>query len=260
MKHLSRSVPSLILGTFLTSCAQLIPATQPTEATSGLAGTEWVLESLSGAPLLGGTNITLEFGDEGYSGFSGCNFYGGEYSSDGTTLRFLSGPTTLIGCDGPILQQEERYSRAFGYDAEVGYRISAGRLELLGADDTRLIFTEQPQLPMNPADLVGTQWQLRAVSGEAIPTDALVTLNFPAAGSFNGVLGCIDYSGKYTAEGDDIWFGEYGHSYTRCSAGEELDGIEAELTVSGVTDYRLSDTELELLTYYGATLSFTKER
>ena len=94
------------------------------------------------------------------------------------------------------------------------------------------------------------------MGGEALPADALVTLN-PAAGNFNGVLGCINYGGTYTAEGDDVWFGEYGHSYNRCGEGEP-DGLEAKLTVSGVTDYRLRGTELELLTYTGKTLLFTR--
>lgn len=259
MRYLSRGVQSLILGALLTACAQPALLAQPAETTSRLAGTEWVLETMNGTPLVEGTNVTLEFGDDGrYGGYSGCNFYGGEYRSGETTLEFSSGPTTLIGCDGPVLQQEERYARAFGYDTEVGYRVSGGRLELSGANDTHLIFVEQPQLPMNPADLVGTRWRLQALSGEALPADALVTLNFPAAGLFNGVLGCIDYSGKYTAEGDDIWFGEHGHSYTRCGEGEELDGVEAELTISGVTDYRLGGAELELLTYSGATFLFTR--
>ena len=35
-------------------------------------------------------------------------------------------------------------------------------------------------------------------------------------------------------------------------------GLEAKLTVSGVTDYRLRGTELELLTYTGKTLLFTR--
>ncbi|CAA9588524.1 MAG: hypothetical protein AVDCRST_MAG86-4132 [uncultured Truepera sp.] len=244
------------LSFLFVSCAQPDSA-QPASDTFSLNGTEWVLESLNGQLLLEDTNITLEFDGGRYGGYSGCNFYGGEYRLDGTNLRFLSGPTTAIGCDRPILQQEERYARAFRYDTEVGYRVSAGRLELLGADNTRLVFVEHPQLPMNPDDLVGTKWRLRAVSGEAIPADALVTLNFSAAGIFNGVLGCIDYSGKYTAEGDDIWFGEHGHDYARCRDEEESDGVEAELTVSGVTDYRLSSTELELLTFSGGTLLFT---
>lgn len=259
MKRTDQRIINLILGVFLVACAQPTPVTQPAEVTPALDGTEWVLESIDGAPLVEGTNVTLEFGDGRYNGYSGCNFYGGEYSSNETTLRFLSGPTTAIGCNGPILQQEERYSRAFGYDTEVGYHVSTGRLELSGADDTRLVFVEQPQLPMNPADLVGTRWQLRAVSGELLPGDALVTLNFPAAGIFDGVLGCIDFSGNYTAEGDDIWFGEYGHSYARCRDGDELDGVEAELTMSGVTDYRIGSAGLELLTYYGVTLSFMKQ-
>lgn len=257
MNRANRTGLAALLVALLTSCIQPNDSSaRPAGDGFEFDGTEWVLESLNGEPLLEDTNITLEFDDGRYGGYSGCNFYGGDYTATDATVEFVSGPTTLIGCDKPILQQEERYARAFGYGTEVGYRVSAGRLELLGADNTRLVFVEQPQLPMNPVDLVGTKWRLRAVSGEDVPADALVTLNFPAAGIFNGALGCIDYSGKYTAEGGDIWFGEYGHEYARCSEGEELDGIEAELTISGVTDYRLRGTELELLIYTGDTLVF----
>ncbi len=140
------------------------------------------------------------------------------------------------------MQQEDRCLRAFGYDTKVDYRVTGDRLELVNSkNEVTLTFTfiQKPQLPMNPADLVGTKWQLRAVSGEDISADALVTLN------------------RYTAEGDDIWFGEHYNNYARCRDGGELDGIEAKLTVSGVTDYRLSGTELELLTYSGDTFLFT---
>ena len=248
----------MLLVVVLVSCVQpSSTSAEPTGDEAKLDGTEWVLESLSGKPLLEGTNITLEFGDGRYGGYSGCNFYGGNYTATDATVEFVGGPTTAVGCDRPILQQEERYARAFGYGTEVGYRVTGNRLEFVNStNDVTLVFTQKPQLPMNPADLVGTKWRLRAVSGEDIPADALVTLNFPAAGIFNGVLGCIDYSGKYTAEGDDIWFGEYGHDYARCSEGEELNGVEAELTMNGVTDYRLQGTELELLTYTGNTLLF----
>ena len=213
MNRTNRTGLAALLVALLASCVQ------PNDASAQPAGdgfefddTEWVLGSLNGEPLLKDTNITLEFKGESFNGYSGCNWYGGPYTVTETAIDFVDGGSTARACNTPteVMQQEETYGRAL-YRAAT-YRATDDHLELAnGAGDVTLAFTQKPQLPMNPADLVGTKWRLRAVSGDDLPADALVTLNFPAAGVFNGVLGCIDYSGKYTAEGDDIWFGEYGH-------------------------------------------------
>ena len=44
---------------------------------SVLEGTQWVLTSLRGNPLLEETEITLKFENEILSGLAGCNGYGG---------------------------------------------------------------------------------------------------------------------------------------------------------------------------------------
>lgn len=248
------------MAVLLVSCAQpnSLGSTKPARKDFDLNGTEWVLNALNGEPLLEDTNITLEFNDGNLNGYSGCNWYGGPYTATAASFSVKEIGTTEQACNTPagVMQQEGTLYKALGQINT--HRVTDNRLELANsAGDVTLVFIQKPQLPMDPADLVGTKWRLRAVSGDDLPADALVTLNFPAVGIFNGVLGCIDYSGEYTAEGDDIWFGEYGHDYARCRDGEELDGIEAELTVSGVTDYRLSGTELELLTFTGDTLLFT---
>ena len=253
------NLSSLCLVGILVACAQPGTTTQPAEVTDELDGTEWVLESLGAQPLVEDTNITLEFGDGSYSGYSGCNFYGGDYTADEEGLKFFSGPTTAQDCGGPVMDQENVFWGAFGYDKSVAYSLSNSRLTLAGDNGTTLVFIEQPQLPMNPADLIGTVWQLSGLNGEVFVSSELVTLEFPAAGTFRGLLGCIDYSGTYTAQGDDIWFGEYGHAYTRCQDGDEQEGVEVEVSVSGATDYRLEEGELELLTYYGDTLLFTAQ-
>lgn len=256
---MGRYIFFLCLSWLLIACTTPGSPAQPTDVTSELDGTEWVLESIGGQSLVEDTNITLEFDDEKISGYSGCNFYGGGYTIDKESLKFLGIGTTMIGCDGPVAQQETRYLTAFGYDESVAYRRSEGRLELEGDDGVQLIFVEQPQLLMNPADLIGTAWLLQTLNGAALASDEPVTLTFPAAGTFRGVLGCIDYSGKYIAEGDDIWFAEHGYAYTRCQNGDELEGVEVEVSVGGVTDYRLGDGKLELLTYSGDTFLFTAQ-
>ncbi len=91
------------LSFLFVSCAQPEGSAQPASDAFSFDGTEWVLESLNGQPLLKDTNITLEFDDGRFGGYSGCNWYGGDYAVTSTTVDFVSGPTTLIGCDTPNL-------------------------------------------------------------------------------------------------------------------------------------------------------------
>ena len=45
-----------------------------------LKGTRWRLDRLQGQYVLAGTTLTHRFEGEAISGFSGCNYYGAEYS------------------------------------------------------------------------------------------------------------------------------------------------------------------------------------
>jgi heat shock protein HslJ len=79
-----------------------------------LAGTQWNLAAIeqggASQPPIPGTQPTLQFGaDASVAGTAGCNSFGGEYIIAGPALTITELNQTLIGCDAPILQQEERY-------------------------------------------------------------------------------------------------------------------------------------------------------
>lgn len=117
---------------------------------SALEGTEWVLTSLNGNPLLEDTQITLKFENEILSGFAGCNGYGGGPDSGcytATKKGALTIPVVAITvqeCPSPqgVMEQEKAYVAAL--TSSETYRVVDDRLEIQDADgETVLVYARQ---------------------------------------------------------------------------------------------------------------------
>jgi heat shock protein HslJ len=108
---------------------------QPTpEAGGSLAGREWSLTSLGGAPAEagnGGKPATLTFSDAGnrVSGFAGCNQLAGTYEAKGDSLRIGPLALTRMACPSGM-ELETKFGAAL--DATRSYRITGNRLDLVG--------------------------------------------------------------------------------------------------------------------------------
>lgn len=78
-----------------------------------LEGRNWVVDELSigGSPTppAEGATITALFEDGVVSGISGCNSYSGGYETDGGSISFGPIATTLMACEGTLLDQEQLY-------------------------------------------------------------------------------------------------------------------------------------------------------
>lgn len=123
MRH---AIPALAL--ILAACA-----TPPGPAT--LTGPEWRLESIAGAAPA--RPSTLRFDEDRLMGRGPCNNYGGSWRMEEGRLR--TGPViaTRMACPEPAMGQEGMLLRLI----ETGRiaRLTPDRLELVGADGTRLV-------------------------------------------------------------------------------------------------------------------------
>ena len=143
-------VSCAVVLTLLVSCTppnSKNPA-QPVGDEFDFIGTAWVLASLGGRPILGDANVTLEFGDESFDGYSGCNWYGGNYTVTDAAINFADIASTARACATPagVMQQEEVYGQAL-YEA-TAYRVVGDRLELRdGAGTVTLAFTRGGETP-----------------------------------------------------------------------------------------------------------------
>lgn len=107
-----------------------------------LKGTEWKLETLNGksVTLKEGSYITLKFAgsSEKINGSCVCNTYFGEYCKTGDTIKFSGIGSTKMMCDD-ILNESDYYDALGSVDR---YKISGGKLSLMGKGTAILIFTQ----------------------------------------------------------------------------------------------------------------------
>lgn len=86
--------------------------------------------------LIGGTEITIQFGTDGkVAGSSGCNRFTGSYETNGDQLTFGPLATTRIGCAPDIMAQEQGFLNALA--ATTTYRIVGTELTLYDASSAR---------------------------------------------------------------------------------------------------------------------------
>ena len=161
------------------------PTSSPASGES-LEGTHWALVSLGKpgeeTPVIEGSNVTLEFEDDGQVGGSGgCNSYSGQYQVDGNTIAFPEVVSTLMACaDEQITAQETRYLQALGTTGR--YTIADDRLSIMYDNDQNVLnfvqmaapSTTSTQLPViKDANLMPNgadkkQYTLTAETGQTI--------------------------------------------------------------------------------------------
>jgi heat shock protein HslJ len=262
------TLAAVLLATLLAACAPTVtPASPDATATpsseNALEGTEWVLTSLRGKPLLEGTHITLSFEDKWLSGFAGCNAYGGGPDSGGYavaddgTLTLPQLAITVMACPSPegVMEQEQAYVEALRSTAS--YRLADGHLEIRdAAGETILVFARQEEYAMNPTDLLGTAWQLVSMDGRFLAEGSTISLAFHDEHRASGYAGCRDYVAQYEAQGDELGFYYTGMGPV-CPSSALLEQEGNYTTIlSWVNRYRLAEDRLELHTVRGEALIF----
>lgn len=172
-----------------------------------LVNREWILNSLDGESLINGTNIILAFEDLSFSGFGGCNGYGGQYETDGDGgIKFIEYASQAEGCIEPagVLDQEISYLKQL-MDME-NYRVDSGVLTLSNPESGQtLIYSLREPFEIEPEMLDNSHWNLLSSDDFSLIEGSLITISF-SNGKMEGFAGCRDYQGEYEAEGDQIRF------------------------------------------------------
>lgn len=120
-----------------------------------LLKTSWILVTLGPKDqpktVIPGTEVTANFGeretpdsDGRVGGVSGCNHYGGDYTTDNGKLAVSDLASTKMFCTGPegVMEQETEYLRSL--QAAESYRIlDGGVLEITTKDGRLLRFHER---------------------------------------------------------------------------------------------------------------------
>jgi heat shock protein HslJ len=227
---------------------------------SNLVNREWFLNALDGEPLIEGTNIILAFTEKSYSGFAGCNGYGGPIEKGKVgEIKFGEMSSQAEGCIEPegVLDQEINYLRQL--KRMKIYLVEDGVLTLSNRGNGKsLMYTLREPLKMDPESLENSQWNLLVSDDFPLIEGSEITLAF-SGGEMLGFAGCRDYKGEYEAEGDKIRFP------MTMMLGEVCDD-QALLIQEGkfttafelATHYQVQDDQLTLFLATGETLEFER--
>jgi heat shock protein HslJ len=229
---------------------------------SPLDSTGWSLIELNGEGLINDTYISLSFYNNLAEGNGGCNRYSGEYFTEDPDILNIQGPGAneeyCIEPEG-VIEQEEAYFEALSNAAT--YEISDDNLVIYGSDNQKLmVFEKIRRFRMDPADLIGTAWQLESMNGISILDGLSITLSFDTDNQASGRAGVFDYWLDYIANGDTIrWTKATKRDGQLPSALEKyaLEYTDA-LEAGNQHQYTLSEDLLEIYTSKGDTLIYKR--
>jgi len=195
---------ALLLIPFLLAagCTGQVPPAVP------LDGTEWSLAGYvhngTPAPVLAGTTVTLEFGNDGrIGGSAGCNHYFASFEVRGSGITIGQAGSTEMYCTTPgVMEQESTYLALLGQAKTV--TAEGDRLTLKDAQGTAILSFNKVVPPL-PEPLVGTNWTLESFhSGDAVSSviaGTTITAVFSDDGRVSGSAGCNQYFATYNVTG-----------------------------------------------------------
>ena len=243
----------IVLVIFTVSCG-VAPATEP------LNGSNWTLTQLNGHTLLAGSHIEIIFDAHDFSGFGGCNAYGGSYRVQGAKFTVAEGvETTDMYCEVPegVSEQEQAFYQALTKSA--AYQLVGRQLEIMDqTGEVILLFVhDQKSGLVNPDDLLGTQWSAVSMDGEQLIADSQITIGFGESGLVRGFAGCRNYEAEYQTTEDGFAFTSTRMLEETC-ADETLSVQEGTFTdhFTWATGFELIDEKLILKTDRGGEVVF----
>jgi heat shock protein HslJ len=254
------------VGSLLAACASNDPTGSGGASSSAaqpapeLAGTGWTLASYPGpdgaqVPAVADPSVaTLNFAEDGttLSGSTGCNRFTGTYAQSGAELTITMGGMTLVGCVGPVDEQEKALVAALPKVAAVAAQ--GDRIALLDASGATLL-VYAPGL----ASLEGTSWRASGINNgkggvESNAQTPAVTAVFGEDGTLSGTGGCNQYTATYTVSGrDGLTVGPVAATQKACD--EDVMATEAQYfaALEQVATYSIEGNQLTLRDADGAT-------
>lgn len=113
----------------------MVPVTGSKRQAHTLTDTYWKLQSLKGKDITPSpsprseAHLLLMSKENRFSGSGGCNTFTGTYKWEGQLLEFSTGPSTMMACIDPFMEQDQKFIQAL--QETDGYRIQGKQLELL---------------------------------------------------------------------------------------------------------------------------------
>ncbi|MGB7980248.1 MAG: META domain-containing protein [Candidatus Nanopelagicales bacterium] len=253
-----RTALGLLAAVALTGCAGDSAGGDSAAAPPELAGTSWNLATFTHdpggeMPAVADAVAPLAFAAGGtVAGSTGCNRFTGTFTQEGSDVRIMLGPMTLMACVGPVAEQE----------AAVIPVLSEVAIAAIDGSDLRLSDTEGNLLLVytpGTATLVGSAWQATGINngtGGVVSADetSAATAQFGPDGTVSGSGGCNTFTAPYTLDGSQgVEIGPVASTKMACP--EPVSSTEQQFFagLEAATTYRLEGDTLTLRDAQDAT-------
>lgn len=217
-----------------------------TAQSASLDGTAWVLTSLNGRAVTGPA-VTGHFENGRVQGTDGCNRYTSTYTTKGTVIQIgPKGAATQMACLPDVMKQAEAFAAALA--GARTYRVTAGQLQLMGADGAILsTFAAQPQ------SLAGSSWHATGINNGrdavvSLVAGSTVTVSFASDGKVSGSGGCNSYTATWKADGNALAFTPAAATRKMCDPGVMAQEQAFFAALGSVATMRMEGNGLELRT------------
>lgn len=142
------------------------------------------------------------------------------------------------------------YVEGFAYELRV---INAELTDVPADASTRFIQLVEimSKHPVNP--VLGREWLLETMNGEALSAETEITLTFAEDDNLNGSGGCNSYFATFTVDDTQVSIGAIGSTRMMCAAGMETETTYFA-TLEQATTYYIDGSQLTLMNDAGDTL------
>lgn len=195
------------LAVIATACSA--PADQATIPAGGPSGNWSLVEGTVFGDLIpeGEFRITLVLQDGSVQGVAACNGYGGQYTSDPTSIRFGNTGTEMMACAEPAMTAQEMFLDGL---ARVDSYTLAGLRMTLDGPDVNLVF--ETIHPIETAAIFDQRWTLESLIDDGASSSAQGDgfLLLSSDGHLTGSTGCRTLGGVFITRADEIVPTEFG--------------------------------------------------
>lgn len=135
-----RHYPPFVEGKPQNLKLMMVAATGNKKQAHTLTDTYWKLQSIKGKDITPSPSprsearLLMMSKENRFSGSGGCNTFTGTYKWEGQLLEFSTGPSTMMACVPPFMEQDQQFIKAL--QETDGYRIQGKQLELLKGKKT----------------------------------------------------------------------------------------------------------------------------
>ncbi|HEX6195382.1 MAG TPA: META domain-containing protein [Jiangellaceae bacterium] len=241
------------LAVLLVACGDAVAGSGPGDLAGRTFLSQSVTEDGAARELVGGTQISVRFHDDGrLTASAGCNTLLGELTVTDDTLEIAGMGMTEMGCDPPRMEQDQWLAGFL--DSSPAWTLDGDELTLSSGGTEIVLLDREVADPDRP--LEGTRWVVDtllrgtgpdgAASSMAGGTEGSAWLEIGTDGTFTASSGCREFQGTAVVNNGSVTFSDTVQTDQACAP--EFEDLDSTMTIvlGGEVEYEITAARLVL--------------